>query len=554
MATRARVPGGNNSGDHLTAAALPLYPYSPLKSDYNRTLDYIINARDGADMVAWGYFKTIPELHYLVSLVANALSMVRLYVGEVDSSDPDNPKPVGPRHPANDLLRNFAGGDQGQSELMMRLATHLVVAGDSIAIGPNPAFPTSDLPYPFDEWRVYGTGEVQSRNNIIYVKGPNYRTEPIPEGTMAVRIWKQNPIEWWKSDSPVKAAFGVLREIELLNAHIHATAISRQKGSGILCIPEELTLPGDEIEVEGEDADPFVRVLTEIMSIAIKNPDSAAALVPIIIRGPGEFLKDLHLVDFHTKFDDMVPQLRDNALRRLALGMDSPPEILLGSEASASWSMWQISEAQLRLHLKPLAHLICSSLTVGWLRPALDYIEMPAATRANSNNLVIWPDFSQLHIRPDVGKDAESLFADHLISEDAFRHILGLGDNEAPSKKELAYQILLELLKSPQYTPYAVKALSDNYGIPLPAIEEIATKTGIVEGGQGDATTPKATPMAPPAPAEGAPPAPPEAKPTIGTAPKIPGDRSVAKQTAPDKAPPADGDKNNNQANSLGKK
>ncbi len=494
--------------------------------------------------------------------------MVRLYVGEVDSSDPDNPKPIGPRHPANDLLRNFAGGNQGQAELMSRLAMHLTVAGDSIAIGPNPAFPTSDLPYPFDSWRTYGTGEVQSRNNVIYVKGPNYRTEPIPEGCMAVRIWKQNPIEWWKSDSPVKAAFGVLREIELLNSHIHATAISRLKGSGILGIPEELTLPGDEIEVEGEDGDPFVRVLTEIMSIAIKNPDSAAALVPIIIRGPAEYIKGINVIDFHTKFDDMVPQLRDNALRRLALGMDSPPEILLGSEASASWSMWQISEAQLRLHLKPLAHLICSSLTEGWLKPALDYVEMPAATRAGIDNLVIWPDFSQLHIRPDVGKDAEALFADHLISEDSYRHILGLGENEAPSKKELAYQILLSFLKSPQFAPYAVKALSDEYGIPLPAIEEIATKTGIIQGGEGDATTPGGQASPPPPPPEGGAPVPVPAAPKpaggspgaaakppqVGTAPKIPGDRSSAKQLAPDKAPPPDGDIHNNQANSLGKK
>lgn len=544
MATRARVPVQNEDGT-ITAAALPLYPYSPLKSDYNRTLDYIINSRDGQDLVAWNYFRTIPELHYLVSQVANALSMVRLYIGEVDSSDPDNPKPVGPRHPANDLLRNFAGGNQGQAELMMRLATHLTVAGDSIAIGPNPAFPTSDLPYPFDEWRVYGTGEVQSRNNIIYVKGPNYRTEPIPEGTMAVRIWKQNPIEWWKSDSPVKSAFEVLREIELLNSHIHATAISRLKGSGILCIPEELTLPGDEIEVEGEDGDPFVRTLTEIAAVAIKNPDSAAALVPIIIRGPAEFIKDIHVVDFATQFDAMVPSLRDNALRRLALGMDSPPEILLGSEASASWSMWQISEAQLRLHLKPFAHLICASLTKGWLLPALEYVDMPQGTRAGLENIVIWPDFSQLQIRPDIGKDAESLRAQHLISDDAYRHILGLGDNEAPTPKELEFQILMDILfKNPMLAPYAIQALSDDFNIPLPPVEELATKSGIVEGetnveAPGQSAAPAAAASAPP--------------PEVGTAPKIPGKRSFDKQTAAPKAPPTDGDTNNNQPNNLGK-
>lgn len=517
-----------HTADQITAAALPLAPKSPLANEYTRTLDYIINLADGTDETAWAWYRSIPELHYLVTLMGNAMSMVQFYVAEQDSSDPDQPKAVGPRHPARDLMRAFAGGDQGQADLVNRLAVHLTVAGDSIIIGPSPS---ASLDYPYDQWRVYSTSEVSSRNGKIFVKGPSHRDEQIPNGAMAIRIWRQNPQEWWKADSPVKACFTVLREIDLLNQHVHASAISRLKGSGILAIPEEMTLPMPEVEVEGVEVDPFVAVLTEVMSLAIKNRDSAAALVPIILRGPAEFIDAIKHIDFSTGFDNLVPELRNNALRRLALGMDAPPEILLGSAEASSWSMWQISEAQLRLHIKPLAHLIAASLTEGWLKPSLEQVPMAEQTREGLDKLVIWPDFSQLNIRPDVGQDAAALHEQQLISDSAYRHILGLGENEAPNNKEIVYQVLMFLVRSnPQLAPYALKALKDDYNLPFPDPE------GANAVGQ---------PEIPEQPGIGTPP-----KPTApGTAPKIPGQRSQAKQTGTQKPPPSDGEPNNNQPN-----
>lgn len=496
---------------------------------YERTLDHIVNLSDGSDEIAWGWYKTIPELHYLVTLMGNALSMVKFYVAETDASDPNNPKDVGPRHPARDLMRTFAGGDQGQSDLVNRLAVHLTVTGDSVIIGPSPS---AALQYPFDQWRVYSTTEVSSRNGKIFVRGPNQRDEQIPHGAMAIRVWRQAPQEYWKADSPVRACFGVLREIDLLNQHVHASAISRLKGSGILAIPEEMTLPVPEVEVEGIEADPFVAVLTEVMSLAIRNRDSAAALVPIILRGPAEFISAIQHIDFSTGFDDLVPELRNNALRRLALGMDAPPEILLGSAESSSWSMWQISEAQLRLHIKPLAFLIAGSLTEGWLKPALEQVPMADQTRESLSRLVIWPDFSALNIRPDVGTDAAALHSEQLISDEAYRHILGLGENEKPTNKELEFQVLLHLVRSnPQLAPYALKALKADFDIPFPDMDDALTI------GQGDDPSQGGEGIGSPA------------KPTQpGTAPKIPGQRSTERQAQAPKAEPSDGDSNNNQS------
>src|ERR1041385_4978017 len=81
--------------------------------------------------LGWYYWSRIPELRYVARYVANSVSMARLFVGKV-TDDPFNPEPVGPRHPANDLLGSFAGGLTGQAELLDRLALHLTVPGEAI--------------------------------------------------------------------------------------------------------------------------------------------------------------------------------------------------------------------------------------------------------------------------------------------------------------------------------------------------------------------------------------------------------------------------------------
>lgn len=339
---------------------------------------------------------------------------------------------------------------------------------------------------------------------------------------MALRIWKQSPVEYWRADSPVKACFDVLRELQLLNQHVKATAISRAKGSGILLLPEEMVLPTSEVEIEGMDVDPFTLVLTEVLAAALKNPDSAAALVPIILRAPAEFIGLIRLLDLSTEFDAMVPELRNNAIRRLALGMDSPPEILLGSSESSSWSMWQVSEAEIRLHIRPMGNLIASSLTEGWLKPALAMIPMAEQTREGLDRIGIYADYSALNVRPDVGQDAAALHAAHLISDDAYVHILGLGEKEKPTSRDVEYQLLLEIIRTnPQLAPWAIDSLNERFGFNFPKPPD-----------------PNA------APAENG--TPPNLPPT-GTAPMIPGERSVAKQTKAVKAEPIDGDTNNNE-------
>lgn len=506
----------------LAAAAIRLDDKGRNSLLYNsQVIDYLTNnSSSGNTNLAWHYYNRLPELRYTCRYVANALSVATLYVGEVNPDGEPTRLPDG--HPANDIMADFAGGYAGQSELLDRLALHLTIVGDSVLIGPING---SGGEPPFDQWRVYSTEEVSARAGQIYLQLPGNAIErPIPYDSIAIRIWRPSPRYWWDADSPVKGSFSVLRELDLLDQHIHASAVSRLAGAGLLGIPEELDLPTGDVETEGTEVDRFVALLTEVMGLAIKNRECAAAMVPIILRGPAEYIDKIKHFDFTTEFSQAVPELRLGAIRRLALGMDVPPEVLLGSADSTSWSAWQTDESTLRVHLVPMLQLIASSLTVGWLRPALENIPLSVAQKEQIPNLVVHYDISRLRIRQDVSGDAQALYDRFEIDSNSLRLATGYGPDSIPDNAELAKQILMQLVRSgdPTLTPYAINALRKNFGIKL-----------LPEAPEGGGAGPGA-PTQPPAPE------------TAPVSSPLPGKRSQSKQVEPPPVPKI-GDNSNNE-------
>lgn len=509
----------------LTAAAFTLEEKGQGSLLYNsRVIDYLLNSSDaGQTAAAWFFYFTIPELRYISRYISNALSVATLYIGDTSSMDGGAPKRLPDSHPASELLRSFAGGPPGQSELLDRISTHLTVAGESILIGPKQG--PGSLPEPFDQWRVYSSSEIYSRNGKTYMKLPGESREtPVPSGALSVRIWRQGARYWWETDSPVKGSFRVLEELDLLDKHVRATATSRLSGAGMLGIPDEFDLPQAEMEVEGTEVDQFIAFLVEVMGTAIQNPGKAASLVPIIMRGPAEFLDKIRHFDFATEFSNMVPDLRTGAIRRLALGMDVPPEVLLGNSDSASWSAWQTDESTLRVHLVPMLQLIASSLTVGWLRPML--AEIPGISEEEIQNLCIHFDVSNLKIRQDISGDSQALYDRGELNGKSLRKAAGYNEDAAPNNKELARQILLHHVygTQPELVYWAAKGLSENFGIKLLPDGAPAEQPSASPGRPGEGIQPEtATPSGP-----------------------TPGERSQNKQVSPPPVPKI-GDQSNNE-------
>lgn len=538
----SELPAVNGVKNSRTAAAYQLLPEASRSiggyDTGSRDIDVMLRGgnADGDGELAWYFYARIPELRYVARYIANSLSMATLHIA-VPGEDPSHPTPVGPRHPVNDLLADFAGGHPGQSEILDRLGLHLTIPGDSVLVGPAAA----PLGAPFDQWRVWSNAEITSRNGSLWYKTPGGRDEPVPAGVRAVRIWRPHPRLWWEADSPTRSSYTVLREIDLLDQHVHATAISRLAGAGVWLVPEELTLAGVPDAEEDSEIDPFSARIAEIMAIALKNRESAAAIVPIILRGPAEQLAACVKQDFSTPFDERVPELRTIALHRLALGMDVPPEIMMGTSGTSHWGSWQVEDSTLRVHTHPLLKLICASLTQGWLKPLLADLPMSPAQKAESDQLMVWYDTSALVVQPNISQESENLYDRFEINAESFRNRTGFSPADAPSKDEMVMQILLKIVRdnNPTMVPYAIDALRE-LGLPFPEATPIKADvpTGDILDENGNIVPADRPPGRPANPGPDASPMPPNVT--------VPGKRSQDKQTAPPPPPPRSGDGSRN--------
>lgn len=450
--------------DALTAAVLPLQGFSASANEdlLRRDIDLLLNGQNkGWQNQAWAYYDRIGELKSVVRYVSNMLSRFNLYAAS-QTADPSNPERLPETHPASIAVKEFAGGFAGQAELLDAIALYLTVTGECIVAGPWDL--RSRPPYPFDKWRAYSTEDISSRNGVLYYKKINQREERLPNTVAAFRAWRPHPRRFWEPDSPTRSALTVLREIDLLDAHVHSSATSRIAGAGLLLLPDEVTIPTGDVDSDGQEVDPFVRHLAEVMSIAIKKPSSAAARVPVMLRGPAEALKELRQLTFDTPFDERVPELRLSALRRLGLSMDIPPEILTGTAESNSWGAWQIASSAVSMHGIPLAQLISSVLTQGWLRPFL--AKQRGVKINNLEDILVWFDASNLRVRPNEAEETTAAFDRFEADADALRLVMGLPAETKPTDEELGRQVLLHLVRTnPSMAGYAVNALRENYGI-----------------------------------------------------------------------------------------
>lgn len=307
---------------------------------------------------AWDYYDSVGELRFAAQWVSNALSRVNIIAAAPPTGQGDDPTRITLDDPtftaaqrrAVELVEMIAGGDTGQGQLMANTGLHLTIAGSSYVVAePDPDDPLADE---FHDWQVYSSEEIrQAPDGVIELRVSDREWRPIHPNALVVRAWRRHPRWSWQPDAPTRGVLGVLREIQLLQEHIHATAQSRLAGAGILVIPSEAVFPPGQGPQSGFDMldpddqnvtapeDNFVETLVDSMTTPIVDRGSAAAVVPLVVRVPGEFSDKIEHLSFATPFDDRVLSLLESAIKRLSLGMDIPPEILTGVAGMNHWCL-----------------------------------------------------------------------------------------------------------------------------------------------------------------------------------------------------------------------
>jgi hypothetical protein len=391
------------------------------------------NKNSGQATLAWDFFETVPEVGTYADWVSNAMSGATLFAGK---RGPDGTVEAAPEDSrASQLVASIAGGATGQANLLGDFGTQLAVTGDAwLIIIPDPE---SDS-YAGDRWVVLSTEEVKSQRGKVRatidgedVDIPEYDPDvpQDPDAPVAVRVWKQSPRRRQQSTSPVIRSLVILEELRLLNAAVAAIARSRITGRGLLLVPSGARFPTTPGQDKAEDS--LLETFIEVSSTAIREPESAAATVPIVLEVPGDLISGVKWLQFTSEFDTMAIQLRDEAIRRFATGADVPAEVLLGLGDASHWGAWALTAEALRMGAEPKLALVCQALTSEWLQPLLEAEEQPDA-----DEWMVWYDTAGLRSSSNKSSSALEAFKEGLISDRAARRELGFTEKDAPGAAE----------------------------------------------------------------------------------------------------------------------
>lgn len=420
---------------------------------------------------AWEYYDAIGEVKYAFNLVANVVSRIRLYAAiVVDPSEA--PKPV--RQVPNvdqDLaaaaeraLQRLDSAYGGQAGLLRDAALNILVAGECYLV-QMPAQVGHGLP---ESWDIRSVDELtlDAKGNYIisgrreYQQGASTQNlmksvaAVLPKQAFVGRVWRAHPRYSEEADSSLKGMLDLCAELLLLNRTFRSTARSRLN-AGALYLPDGLSVaatpdpsyPYDDSDglyaepTPEEVADEFEDQLIDAMTTPIRDEDSAAAVVPLIIRGPAELGDKIKQFKFERSFDPALAERSDRVLERILQGLDVPKDVVTGLANVKYSNAMQIDEALYKAHIEPLMLLLADALTVVYLRP---YLLANGYNPADVEKLVIWYDPSLVATRNDRAMDADAGFDKMAVSYETWRRAHGFSDSDAPSPTELGLRLLIE--------------------------------------------------------------------------------------------------------------
>lgn len=459
---------------------------------------------------AWVYLRRVGELQYFVSwrswsasrcrLVASALDEQGAPTGSIADDDPNAVK-------VRQIVTDIAGGASGQARIIRRAAYVLSVPGECwigmVVRDPSREETPDGSGLPIDvtrpgfqreQWYVFGRQQINVSNSEIELKLPDGSKHIFnPDVDVLFRVWDEHPEDPSLPFSPVWSNQDVLNEIVKTTATVNNANDSRLIGNGLWMVPQEMSLPTQASPMalpigatDTNDPAPFVEpnaaqtfqdLLFEVASAAKRDPDSMAAMLPLIASVPAEYIKDAAAgwMRPSTEVPETALKTREAAIRRLATGLDTSPERLLGMSTGNHWTSWLIEEGDIKVHISPVVELICSALTQEILRFRL------AEEGLDPDAYVVWYDTTGLTQDPDKTDEAKDGFDRGAISARALREHLGFDDEDGYdlTKRDGWIELAMDkiaadpALNTPVFGPILEKLLDSmqlELGTPTPAL------------------------------------------------------------------------------------
>ncbi|HSE45790.1 MAG TPA: hypothetical protein VLA89_10745 [Gemmatimonadales bacterium] len=383
---------------------------------------------------ALSYYDMIGEIRFASQFYAKLLSRVRFYPARQKEDGQTEPITSGP---PVELMHRIQDPGGGRSRLQYDYGRMMFVTGEGILFASE----RDEVP----EWRFLWKDEVRYNETVGAFERVRDDKQPYnpPEYGTAYRLWTPHPRHSDEADSPLRSVMDIAEELLILTLAVRSTAVSRMT-NGIFKIPSELSMAALSTNYEG-DEDPeqsqFLTDWIEHTEAAIADPGSAAARVPFMLEGAYEYLDKAVWMSTHdSQTDYMERELRKEAVHRLALGMDFPPEFLLGMTDSNHWTARQVVFDMWRSYGSPVAERFGDDLSDSYLRPALREEEYEGW-----EDVVVAFDDSQVVIAPDRTEDADKALDRAAIGFAAYRELKGIPESMAPSEEEQELLISMKL-------------------------------------------------------------------------------------------------------------
>jgi hypothetical protein len=289
-------------------------------------------------------------------------------------------------------------------------------------------------------WLVLTRDEIKARSDGgAQFELPSGAFHDFDPGVDALfRVWFRRPRRAKEADSPVRSCLDSLREIVRTTKKIRNASKSRLIGNGVLFIPQEMSLPAANAPIASNQpgapppavtgtpaADQLSNLLYNTANAATKDEDSQAAFIPLMATVPGEYLEKVQHIQFGSDVTAVEVQLRNDAIARLAMGLDVSPERLLGLGTNSNhWSAWQIGDEDVQLHIKPVMETLCGAINDQVVRIVLE------REGIDPDKYCLWYDASLLTQDPDKTEEASEANERGAITNEAYRRYMGLGDED----------------------------------------------------------------------------------------------------------------------------
>lgn len=462
---------------------------------------------------AFAYYDLLGEIKFASQFYSRSIANLRLFIAKTD--DQGESEEVEDEPDIQAYLERIRDPGGGRSSLLASYGRLMFLTGECML------FVSENEDTGEEQWEMLSTDELKTvQGSYVRLKAPSlmqqqYQVadddeyEAVSPQAVAYRLWRRHPRYSALADSTMQGVLEICEELVLLTQAVRARARSRLAGSGILFISEDFgTPPLEPAPDEDPEEDVFLEALTEAMTAPLLDEGTASAVVPLVVRGSTEAIKDgvkhVQIIDPTQLYPETG--LRAECIKRIAMGLDLPPEILLGVTDANHWSAWVVQEETWKAHLQPIAQQLVDDLTSAYLRPALR-----AAGVNNWQDYCIDYDAAEIINHPDRTKDAKDLYEARAIGKTALRDAAGFEDDDAPTEEELN-EMLGVAIRDASLAVYGIPAIRGLGGLePAP---------GEIEQGKS-ATNPGGITQAPTSAeaAKGPPPNPAEAK---GQAPAPP--------------------------------